>query len=80
RGFAVVAQEMQKLAQSSADATENINKILQEIQTAIQKVIDGINQSAAISGEQAKAMQDIIHMIESMQNSTNDLVGLFDKK
>lgn len=77
RGFAVVAQEMQKLAQNSADATEDINKILQEIQSAIQKVIEGIHQSASISSEQAKAMQDIINMVESVQNSTNELVGLF---
>ncbi|MGI6092236.1 MAG: chemotaxis protein [Veillonellaceae bacterium] len=79
RGFAVVAQEMQKLAQNSADATENINKILQEIQDAIQKVIEGINQSASISAEQARAMQDIIQMVESVQVSTSELVNLYQK-
>lgn len=78
RGFAVVAQEMQKLAQNSADATEDINNILQEIQDAIQKVIEGINQSASISSEQARAMQDIIGMVESVQSSTADLVHLFN--
>lgn len=77
RGFAVVAQEMQKLAQNSADATENINKILQEIQDAIQRVIEGINQSASISSEQARAMQDIIQMVESVQTSTGELVNLY---
>lgn len=77
RGFAVVAQEMQKLAQNSADATENINKILQEIHGAIHKVIDGINQSASISGEQARAMQDIIEMVESVQGSTSELIEVF---
>ncbi|MDD4600278.1 MAG: methyl-accepting chemotaxis protein [Negativicutes bacterium] len=77
RGFAVVAQEMQKLAQNSADATENINKILQEIQDSIEKVIEGINQSASISSEQARAMQDIIQMVESVQVTTGDLVNLF---
>ena len=80
RGFAVVAQEMQKLAQNSADATEKINIILQEIQAAIQKVIDGINQSAEITNEQARAMQDIIGMVESVQTSTTELVTIFNKK
>lgn len=80
RGFAVVAQEMQKLAQNSADATESINKILNEIQVAIQKVIEGIHQTASISGEQAHAMQDIIQMVESVQISTGDLVAIFDQK
>ncbi|MEG6586218.1 methyl-accepting chemotaxis protein [Dendrosporobacter sp. 1207_IL3150] len=80
RGFAVVAQEMQKLAQNSADATEKINVILLEIQAAIQKVIEGINQSAEISNEQARAMQDIIGMVESVQGSTTELVAIFNKK
>lgn len=79
RGFSVVAQEMQKLAQSSAEATENINKILGEIQSAITKVIDGINQTAAASSEQAKAMQEIIKMVENVQSSTNMLVETFKK-
>jgi len=80
RGFAVVAQEMQKLAQNSADATENINNILNEIQLAIQKVIEGIHQTASISSEQAHAMQDIIQMVESVQTSTSNLVAIFEKE
>ncbi|SMD04201.1 methyl-accepting chemotaxis protein [Sporomusa malonica] len=80
RGFAVVAQEMQKLAQSSAEATENINKILGEIQASITSVIEGINQSAAVSAEQARAMQEIIHMVETVQASTTTLVQSFKKK
>nr|WP_092073533.1 methyl-accepting chemotaxis protein [Dendrosporobacter quercicolus]NSL48026.1 chemotaxis protein [Dendrosporobacter quercicolus DSM 1736]SDM63456.1 Putative sugar diacid recognition [Dendrosporobacter quercicolus] len=80
RGFAVVAQEMQKLAQNSADATEKINVILQEIQTAIQKVIDGINQSARITNDQARAMQDILGRVDSVQSSTAELVSMFNKK
>lgn len=79
RGFAVVAQEMQKLAQSSAEATENISKILGEIQTSISAVIQGINQSAAVSSEQARAMQEIIHMVENVQTSTSKLVESFKK-
>jgi methyl-accepting chemotaxis protein len=80
RGFAVVAQEMQNLAQNSADATENINKILQEIQESIQKVIDGINQSALISNKQAGTMQDIIKVIQDVQTSSADLVAAFNNK
>lgn len=77
RGFAVVAQEMQNLAQNSADATENINKILQEIQDSIQKVIEGINQSAVISNKQAGTMQDIIKVVQDVQTSSADLVAAF---
>lgn len=80
RGFAVVAQEMQHLAQNSADATESINTILQEIQLSIQKVIEGINQSAVISNKQAGTMQDIIKVVQEVQNSSADLVAAFENK
>ena len=79
RGFAVVAQEMQKLAQNSAEATEQINGILGDIQSALNRVIAGVDQSAGISGEQAKAMQDISNMVETMQSSTVALASLYDK-
>ena len=79
RGFAVVAQEMQKLAQNSAEATEQINGILGDIQNALNRVIAGVDQSAGISGEQAKAMQDISNMVETMQSSTVALASLYDK-
>ncbi len=79
RGFAVVAQEMQKLAQNSAEATEQINGILGDIQNALNRVIAGVDQSAGISGEQAKAMQDISNMVETMQSSTVALASLYDR-
>ena len=79
RGFAVVAQEMQKLAQNSAEATEQINGILGDIQSALNRVIAGVDQSAGISGEQAKAMQDISNMVETMQSSTVALASLYDR-
>ena len=79
RGFAVVAQEMQKLAQNSAEATEQINGILGDIQNALNRVIAGVDQSAGISGEQAKAMQDISNMVDTMQSSTVALASLYDR-
>ena len=77
RGFAVVAQEMQKLAQNSAEATETINKILAEIRKANEDVIGGVHQSAEISGEQAKAMEEIVHMVEAMQDTSQKLKDVF---
>lgn len=77
RGFAVVAQEMQKLARNSAEATETINKILAEIRKANEDVIGGVHQSAEISGEQAKAMEEIVHMVEAMQDTSQKLKDVF---
>ena len=72
-----MAQEMQKLAQNSAEATETINKILAEIRKANEDVIGGVHQSAEISGEQAKAMEEIVHMVEAMQDTSQKLKAVF---
>lgn len=79
RGFSVVATEMQKLAQNSADATEHIDEILQDIQQSMQKVIDGIHQSAEISGEQATAVREITTIVESVRTATQQLLDGFQK-
>ena len=79
RGFSVVANEMQKLAQNSAEATDKINIILTEIQTSLQKVMEAINQSATIASEQAQAMQDIIGVVDSVQSSTTALMSNFKR-
>lgn len=80
RGFAVVAQEMQKLAQNSADATENIDVILKEIQRSIQGVIEGIQESAAISGKQTQGMDEIINIVEEVRRLSTQLLAAFEKK
>ncbi len=77
RGFSVVATEMQKLAQNSADATDNIDVILKDIQSSIQKVIDGIQQSAEISSEQAETVQEITKVVESVRGATQQLLEAF---
>ena len=77
RSFSILAGEMQKLAQNSADATTKINKILTETQEAIQQVTGCIEQLAALSSEQRQAMQNIIQLINYVQSATLDLVDTF---
>ena len=77
RSFSILAKEMQKLAQSSADATTKTNRILTEIQEAIAQVIECIEQLAGLSLEQRQAMQDIIQLINEVQQSTLDLADIF---
>lgn len=77
RSFSILAGEMQKLAQNSADATTKINKILTETQEALQQVTGCIEQLAALSSEQRQAMQNIIELINQVQNATLDLVDAF---
>ncbi|SHJ61434.1 methyl-accepting chemotaxis protein [Propionispora hippei] len=49
RGFAVVAQEVRKLAEDSVEATKKINSILGNIESSMQTIITGIEQTAAVA-------------------------------
>ncbi|PZP40467.1 MAG: hypothetical protein DI585_00770 [Pseudomonas fluorescens] len=83
RGFAVVANEVKKLAQTTADATDGIRKKILEIQQAVDKTVHASAQithavemitdnAGAIStslGEQAQATGDISHGMVDVQSS-----------
>lgn len=53
RGFAVVAHEVRKLAEDSVDATKKINAILGNIESSMQTIITGIEQTAAVAERQS---------------------------
>lgn len=53
KGFAVVANEVRKLAEDSVEATKKINTILNNIESSIQSVIVGIEQTAEVAKRNA---------------------------
>lgn len=65
RGFAIVAQEVKKLAQDTGGATENINtqvqtlqKTVSDISEALQKVMEGVAQVSQGAGHIASSVQE----------------------
>ncbi len=73
RGFAVVADEIRKLAEQSKSATENIANILRKIQQSAKDADEQTNQTAKVveeASEQAsvvgKRLKDILFEVESM--------------
>ena len=54
RGFAVVANEVRKLAEDSVEATKKINSILGNIESSMQAIIVGIEQTAAVADEKSR--------------------------
>ena len=49
RGFAVVASEVRKLSEDSVEATKKINTILGNIESSMQTIIAGIEQTASVT-------------------------------
>ena len=77
RGFAVVASEMQKLSQSSTDATNHINQILSEIHQSNQRAIAGIEQLTSVFQGQTEGLLHIADMSGSVEKAAKDLVYVF---
>jgi methyl-accepting chemotaxis protein len=58
KGFAVVADEIRKLAEQSTESTKEIDEIVQELITSSRTAVDTINQVKDIITDQVKAVQD----------------------
>lgn len=55
RGFAVVSDEIRKLAEQSAESSKQINEIIDDVQQGIENTVMQIKQANTLSQEQEKA-------------------------
>ena len=76
RGFAVVADEVRKLAEKSSSATEDISVLLSKIQEGVQQSVDAMRRSQTEVGEGAQASQhagaalaEILEAIEHVEDA-----------
>ncbi len=80
RGFAVVADEVRRLAESSARSSDEINEKLKQIQEDAQTVVQDIevsatevNQGKLIIDSSLKSLDDIASEIKSVSNNVKKL-------
>ncbi len=75
RGFAVVADEVRKLAERSSSATQDIAKIIEEVQAQVQVVAKTMEKGAAsvteITDKSASAAASLQNILNSMSNVIN---------
>lgn len=86
KGFAVVADEVRRLAESSKEATNNIQIILQTILVDTENLVEVINDTNEISGQQRVAVstvqESMVHLTEALTNMLKSLqenVDSFEK-
>lgn len=80
RGFSVVAEEVQKLANSSKENVSQINHITQNIQTMIQDLNQSFDQINEITDSQAAAIQQISATLEEVSSNAEQLSTMAEKQ
>lgn len=80
RGFSVVAGEIRKLADESQSSTQNITNILKQFRSSVETVQKNVEQESTITQEQAKAIQEIAEMIESIRLAGKQLIAVSESK
>mgnify|MGYP000967467783 FL=1 len=80
RGFAVVADEVRKLAEESSEATAEITSLISQIQNGISSTVSGMGHSAeqaeeALSSvdESGKILRDILRAVEGIVGDVQEI-------
>lgn len=80
KGFSVVASEVRKLAKESDISARRIDNTLNKFRSSVEAVLENIEQSNIITQEQARANQNIAHMIESLREVGCKLMDMAKRK
>ena len=86
RGFAVVADEVRKLAERAAGATREIGALVGGVRSGVEQAVTAMDSSlrevtegAAKSGEAGKALTEIRHSAETTSDAMQGLTGVMQR-
>lgn len=74
-GFAVVAQEVRKLADQTLTAASQIQKIVSAIQIKTQGTVVSAKQAEAIVGSQTESLSKTVHVFEGINKHVVNLIN-----
>ena len=80
RGFAVVADEVRKLAERSGEATKQISVIIKGIQENTHKSVVAVTDGVTQSQETGKAFDRIIEMINQTEQKVNEIAAASEEQ
>lgn len=76
KGFAVVAEEIKKLSEQTTQATNEIEKIVQEICNDIVLTENGVHQGETALSDSSQAMSDTSKSLETITEDINDMADV----
>ncbi|ADL50314.1 methyl-accepting chemotaxis protein [Clostridium cellulovorans] len=74
KGFAVVADEVRKLADQSKDSTENIRKLMETIQNDSKKAIDAMKTMKIVSEQQLSAVNQTDDSFKRIADAVDSII------
>ena len=76
RGFAVVADEVRKLAEESRAAANQITELIKEIQQGTKKAVESMEKGTKTVGEGAKTIEETILSIDMIVQSAGSVAAM----
>ncbi len=73
RGFAVVADEVKKLADESGSAAKQIEKLITEIQESTHNAVESMSESKSEIETGAKSLDETVESIQAIVSDVNDI-------
>lgn len=80
RGFAVVADEVRKLAERSSDATKEITKIIKVMQENTKQSVRAVAESVEQSSMTSQAFEQIIQMVNTSSLKVNEIAAACEEE
>ncbi len=87
KGFAAVANEVRKLAESTAESTKNIGNLTKKIQEEIEKAYDNtkdnlhlVDEGVEMSADTNARIENILIMIQTLQNGATNVIRAIENQ
>lgn len=80
RGFAVVADEVRKLAERSSEATKQITAIIKDMQKNTAQSVKAVEDGVAFTEKTGLAFENIIHMVNETGQKVTEIAGASEEQ